>query len=126
MTTPLKPTSKVWILVLLILLPVSIGTTWFGRGIYDRLFMMEGRILVVNSTGAPHKIQVAFPSGKSLNFDLASGATSEARVEETGEGSVRVVVDGTRSEDIGYVTSRNSIVVLTVSDSKIVFSQMTP
>ena len=87
---------------------------------------MEGRILVVNSTAATHKIQVSFPSGKLLDFDLASGASSEAHVEDTGEGSVRVVVDGTRSEDIGYVTSRNSVMVLTVSDSKIVLSQITP
>jgi hypothetical protein len=121
-----KSTSQIWRLALLILLPVTIGATWFGRGTYDRLFMMEGRILVVNSTDTPHKIQVSFPSGKNLNFDLAGGAASEAHVEATGEGSVRVVVDGTRSEDIGYVTSRNSMVVLTVSDSKIVFSQLNP
>lgn len=88
--------------------------------------MTEGRILVVNSTAATHKIQLSFPSGKLLDFNLTSGTSSEARVRDTGEGSVRVVVDGTRSEDIGYVTSRNSMMVVTISDSTIVFSQITP
>jgi hypothetical protein len=122
MTTP----PKSWMLAFLILLSVSTAASWFGRGIYDKLFMMEGRILVVNATSETHQIELAFPSGKLLNFELTSGASSEAQVNETGEGSVGVLVDGTRSDAVGYVTSRNSIMVLTVSDSKVVFSQMIP
>ena len=42
----------------------------------------------------------------------------------TGEGSVAVAVDGVRKDEVGYVTSRNGMIMITVADDRVVFSQI--
>jgi len=47
-------------IALLALLPVCGAATWLGRGVFDRLFMLEGQVVVVNATAEDHEINLIF------------------------------------------------------------------
>lgn len=59
-----------------------------------------------------------------MKVDLKAGVSSRSLVEKTGEGSVGVVIDGTRNEKVGYVTSMNGLIILTIAGDRVVFSQV--
>jgi hypothetical protein len=99
---------------------------WIARGVYDRLFMMEGTFHVVSHCTDAHEVLLNFPSGKTKTFKLRPGAVTDFRLKGTGEGSIAVNLDGEARDEIGYVTSMNSIVVLVIGDETTNFSQIFP
>lgn len=110
----------------MILLLVFVATTWFGRGLYDKLFMLEGQVLLVNATAEDHTIKLTFPLGEELKVDLKAGDSSRFVIGKTGEGSIDVTIDGTGKDDVGYLTTMNGIVILTIAEDSIIFSQFSP
>ncbi len=99
--------------------------SWFGRGIVDKLFMMEGRFHIVNGTDEPHKVTLQLPNGSSMDLALELGSI-DVNVPQTGEGSLSINVDDQPARKVGYVTSRNGIVVLFIEEETIGFSQIFP
>jgi uncharacterized cupredoxin-like copper-binding protein len=100
--------------------------SWIARGVYDRHFMMEGTFHVVSHCTEAHEVLLKFPSGKTKTLELAPGAVTDFRIKETGEGSIAVNLDGEARDEVGYVTSMNSIVVLVIGDKTTKFSQIFP
>ena len=111
-------------IALVILLLIVVAVTWLVRGFYDRLFFLEGQVVVVNATAVDHTIRFAFPAGEVMEVDLEAGNSFRFGVDETGEGSIGVTIDGARREDVGYVTSMNGMVVLTIDEDRVIFSQV--
>lgn len=116
-------TGKITVMILLL---VFVATTWFGRGLYDKLFMLEGQVLLVNATAEDHTIKLTFPLGEELKVDLKAGDSSRFMIGKTGEGSIDVTIDGTGKDDVGYLTTMNGMVILTVAENSIIFSQFSP
>ena len=81
-------------------------------------------MVVVNATAVDHTIRFAFPAGEVMEVDLEAGNSFRFGVDETGEGSIGVTIDGARREDVGYVTSMNGMVVLTIDEDRVIFSQV--
>ena len=110
--------------VAVFLLSISIVAAGLGRGFYDRMFMLEGQVVVVNASNDERAIRIAFPAGEKMEVTLKAGGSSRFVVGKTGEGSVAVSVDGVRKDEVGYVTSRNGMIMITVADDRVVFSQI--
>jgi hypothetical protein len=111
-------------IALVILLPIVIAATWIGRGCYDRLFILEGQVVVVNATTEDHTIGLAFPSGEKIDIDLKAGASARSMIGKTGEGSLSLTIDGSRRSEEGYLTSMNGMTILTINDDRVIFSQV--
>ena len=120
--TELRTRYKLLTIALAILLPCSVAATWFGKGFYDRIFMLEGHVVVVNATASDHEVEFEFPSGQRVEVDLKAGATQRTLVGETGEGSVKVTIDGTPRESVGYVMAMNGMLILTIGEDRVVCS----
>lgn len=99
---------------------------WILRGEYDKHFMMEGHFHVVSNAKQDHEVVLEFPSGKQVDFNLKKGSSFRFKQLDTGEGSVAVSIDGKVRDQVGYVTSKNSIVVLVIGDQETGFSQIFP
>ncbi|GAA4355824.1 hypothetical protein [Kangiella marina] len=99
---------------------------WLLRGEIDKQFMMEGHFHIVSTASQNFDVVLKFPSGEYESFDLKSGGTYRFKQTDTGEGSITVVINGVGREQVGYVTSLNSIIVLTVGDNETGFSQIFP
>jgi hypothetical protein len=99
-------------------------SAWFARGAYDRIFPLEGHVHVVSHAQRDHKVGLTFPSGKRIDLELPRGASVDTEAHGTGEGSIEVSIDGQHVKDVGYVTSRNPAIVLTVGDGNVTFSQI--
>ena len=97
---------------------------WIARGVYDRYFFMEGSFHVVNHSSAAHNISLRFPSGKTKAFSMKPGSSQDFRINDTGEGSITVNVDGSDRDQVGYVTSSNNMIVLVIGDDHSGFSQV--
>ena len=119
-----KSQSRFGTIAVVILLLIVVAATWIGRGLYDRLFILEGHVVAVNATAEDHTIGFAFPAGDEIEIDLKAGASLQFEVAKTGEGSVDVTIDGTRREEVGYVTSMNGMIVLTIAEDRVTFSQV--
>ncbi|MDC0368512.1 hypothetical protein OAN13_02345 [Opitutales bacterium] len=112
----------------LIMISLVVGSllAWVIRGAYDQHFMMEGYFHVVSNAKQDHEIGLKFPSGKQMDFTLKKGSSVDFKLSNTGEGSITVAIDGTVRDQVGYVTSMNSIVVLVIGDEETEFSQIFP
>ena len=99
---------------------------WIARGVYDRHFMMEGSFHVVNHSKASHNISLRFPSGKTKALAMAPGSSQDFRLYDTGEGSITVNVNGSDRDQVGYVSSLNSMIVLVIGEKHTGFSQVFP
>ena len=110
----------------MILLLVFVATTWLGRGLYDKLFMLEGQVFVVNATAEDHTIKLTCPLGEELKVDLKAGASSRFMIGKTGEGAIDVTIDGIGKDAVGYLTTMNGMVILTVAEDSMIFSQFSP
>ncbi|NES85804.1 MAG: hypothetical protein F6K10_32890 [Moorea sp. SIO2B7] len=100
--------------------------SWVIRGMYDQNFMMEGYFHVVSNAKQDREIALRFPSGKQVDFTLKKGSSFDFKLSNTGEGSIAIVIDGTLREQVGYVTSMNSMVVLVIGNEQTHFSQVFP
>jgi hypothetical protein len=100
------------------------ATAWVGRGLYDEIFMMEGRFHVISLADKDHDVVLDFPSGKRVELELAKGATTDFQLLNTGEGSITITVDGKKRDEVGYVTSINGTIVLTIAADDTGFSQI--
>lgn len=111
-----------------LILAALVGATiaWIVRGIWDEEFMMEGHFHVINHSDKNLDVELRFPSGAILDCDLQGSGSEDFRINNTGEGSVKVLVNGKLVDSVGYVTSMNSIVILTVSETGVGFSQIFP
>ena len=105
---------------------IGAAAAWFARGVWDEAFMMENHFHISNQSDKDIDLEIQFPSGAKFDSKLQGGGSSDFRVDSTGEGSVKVLVNGKVIGDVGYVTSMNSIVVLSVNESKVRFSQIFP
>ena len=85
----------------MILCPILVGAAWFGRGLYDRLFMLEGQIVVVNATAEDHTVRIVFPANEEMEIDLKAGDSSRSLVGKTGEGPIDVTIDATPRDEVG-------------------------
>ncbi|MCC5661521.1 hypothetical protein LC608_32150 [Nostoc sp. XA010] len=113
-------------LFIVISLFVSGLLTWIGRGEYDKDFMMNGYFHVVSNANQDHEVVLGFPSQKLQKFSLKKGGSFDFKLDDTGEGSISVSIDGKVRDKIGYVTSMNNTVVLVVGDERTEFSQIFP
>lgn len=102
------------------------SAAWVARGEYDKYFMLEGRFHVVSHANQDYQVILEFPSGKDVEFELKQNGTFDFVMPETGEGAILVIIDGDVHDSIGYVTSTNSLIVLTISDNQTTFSQIFP
>jgi len=116
-------TGKITVMILLL---VFVATTWLGRGLYDKLFMLEGQLFVVNATAEDHMITLTFPLGEEVKIDLNAGDSSRFVIGKTGEGSIYVTIDGVAKGDVGYLTSMNGMVIITIAEDSVIFSQFSP
>lgn len=119
-----KSQLSIGTIALMILLPIVVAATWFGRGLYDRLFILEGQVVAVNATANDRTGRFVFPSGEEIKADLKAGVSSQFVVGKTGEGSVDVTVDGIPGGEVGYVTSRNGMIIFTIDEDSVFFSQV--
>jgi len=119
-----KSQSRLATITLALFLPIFVASTWFGRGFYDRKFMLEGQIVVVNATTEDRKVRLVFPNGEEIEVDVRAGVSSRSAVSETGEGSIGVTVDGSSRDEVGYVTSMNGMIIFTVSENRVTLSQV--
>ena len=104
---------------MVVALAVATGLSWIARGEYDRIFMLEGRFMIVNASAQERHIGVRFPSGKHFEATIAAGGSRTIEVENTGEGGLQITVDGKARTDKnghGYVTSMNHPTVVVVGD----------
>jgi hypothetical protein len=113
-------------LFIVISLFVSGLLTWIARGEYDKHFMMNGYFHVVSNANQDHEVILEFPSQKEMNFSLKKGSSFNFKLDDTGEGSITVSIDGKVRDKIGYVTSMNNIVLLVVGNERTEFSQIFP
>ena len=111
-------------LLIVFLLIVGGFCAWVLRGEYDKRFMMEGRFHVVSTSQQDHEVALTFPSGAQVDFTLKKSASFNFKQTDTGEGSIAVSIDGVDREPVGYVTSMNNIVVLTMDEEHVGFSQI--
>ena len=116
-------TGKITVMILLL---IFVAATWLGRGLYDKLFMLEGQVFVVNATAEDHTIKLTFPLGEELEVDLKAGDSSRSVIGKTGEGSIDVTIDGTGKDDVGYLTTKNGMMILTIAEDSVIFSQFSP
>lgn len=112
--------------IILISISICIFIGWFFRGIYDNAFMMTGLVHIINNTKNDHAIDLKFPSGKVVNFNLKVEGFADQKVTNTGEGGIIVTVDGKDRSPVGYVTTMNNPIVLVINDDSIGFSQIFP
>ena len=110
----------------LLLVFTGVAAAWYARGAYDQYFMIEVRFHVIYLSQLGHEINLEIPSGKKKNFRLKPDGVFDFVVSDTGEGSIKVTIDGNSREPVGYVTSMNSIIVLTINEDYIGFSQIFP
>ena len=116
-------TGKITVMILLL---IFVAATWLGRGLYDKLFMLEGQVFVVNATAENHTIKLTFPLGEELKVNLKTGDSSRFVIGKTGEGSIDVTIDGTGKDDVGYLTTKNGMMILTIAEDSVIFSQFSP
>ncbi len=122
----LKPTTRTRrVRFCLLVIAVAI-VSWIARGTYDKHFMMEGRLHVVNNSGRDRDVMLTFPSGKHLEFFLGKGTSRGYRISDTGEGAIAVRTDGGSPSELGYVTSMNGVIILALGEDKAEFSQIFP
>jgi len=122
--TRAKSQFRIGTIALVILFPIFVAATWFGRGLYDKLFMLEGQVVVVNATAEDHTVRLVFPAGEEMEVDLKAGVSSRSVVGKTGEGAVDVTIDGTPRDEVGYVTSMNGLIILTIDEDRVIFSRV--
>ncbi len=120
----MKKVSKLLAAALLVM--VCAGAAWVLRGMYDRMFMLEGVFLVTNAGGSDIQVELTFPSGESREFQLVKGASRTFVLSDTGEGGIGVRVGNSPVATTGYVTSINDMCVIAVGDSTVSFSQLIP
>jgi len=112
------------LLIAVVALCLTAGAAWTARGFYDEHFLLEGRIHVVNHAPMDRRVTLSFPSGASTELDLPARGSVDLLVPETGEGSIRVAIDGVERDEVGYVTSINDPIVLVVGEHATSFSQV--
>lgn len=112
--------------LLLVSFFVGGGMAWFIRGKYDQIFLIEGHFHVVSASSQDHEVILQFPSGKKLDFTLTREGSFNFVVQETGEGSITVIVDDKMPIQVGYVTSLNGLVILVIDEDKTVYSLFSP
>ncbi|MFO7627713.1 MAG: hypothetical protein R6V62_10665 [Candidatus Fermentibacteraceae bacterium] len=120
----MKRVSKILAATLAVV--VCAVAAWVLRGVYDRMFMLEGVFLVTNAGGSDIHVGLTFPSGESREFQLGKGASRTFVLNDTGEGGIGVRVGDGPVITTGYVTSINDMCVIAVGDSTVSFSQLTP
>lgn len=99
---------------------------WLVRGLVDAHHLMDGHFHVISYTNKDHHVTLEFPSGKQVSFLLKKRAAVDFLLTGTGEGSIIVSIDGTIRDRVGYVTSMNSLVILTIGEQQTGFSQVFP
>ena len=110
-------------LVVIVFLIVASAGAWITRGFYDRIFMMEGCIHIVSNLPEDQTIDLTFPSSETRSVSLTRYGAKTIRVRKTGEGSISVTRVG-KTSDVGYVTSKNGIIVLHINSDRVGFSQV--
>lgn len=105
---------------------IGAALAWFARGVWDKKFLMEGHFHVTNHSDKNVDVGLQFPSGAKFDCELQGSGSTDFRFHNTGEGSVTVLVNGKVVDSVGYVTSMNSIVVFSVSETRVIFSQIFP
>jgi hypothetical protein len=116
---------KLTLCLILGLLAGAVGS-WFLRAAYDRHFMLNGRIYVLNAIGQDAVVTLKFPSGVVRTLALKQGASREFVLHDTGEGSVAVLIDEELRDHVGYVTAMNPMILLVVGEKTTQYSQINP
>jgi len=115
-------TKRVALAIYLCILILCTLSAWFARGVYDDIFLLAGHFHVVNATGQPLDLTLAFPSGNQHAFQIAPFASVDFMETNTGEGSIDIVIPGRSTDSVGYVTTMNQPIVLTIDQNHTTFS----
>jgi len=83
-----------------------------------------GHIHIISHLDTDHFITLEFPSGEKRVIELAEKQSVDLKVSNTGEGSITVYVDETIIDRVGYVTSWNNPIVLSIKKDGVTFSQL--
>jgi hypothetical protein len=110
--------------IAVVALCLTAAAAWTARGFHDEHFLLEGRVHVINHAQVGRRVTLSFPSGASTELDLPARGSVDLLVPETGEGSIRVAIDGVERDEVGYVTSINDPIVLVVGEHATTFSQV--
>jgi len=113
-------------LIAIVVLTAGIWGAWFCRGIFDETFMLEGVFHVANASGRDLHVELTFPSGESVEFQLPGGGSHTFVMRDTGEGSLGIRIDDDPVQLTGYLTSLNDPCVIALGDSSFSFSQLFP
>lgn len=115
---------KIKLLVIIMLALFFTGLLgWFARSVWDSVFYLHGRVHVVSVLPRKANISITFPSGEKKEFELDSFQSKNLYIENTGKGSITVVVDNKQLKCDSYVmSSMNPLIVLTLTAEKTIFS----
>lgn len=94
------------------------GTGWLACLVYTKITLLEGKFFIINNTEKDANIVIRFPSGRTHNFLVRSNWKMDFTEKNTGEGSIQINLNGTHLKPIGYVTSYNSLTILSLSEGK--------
>ena len=115
--------KKIKLLIIIIIALFFTGLLgWLTRSVWDSVFYLHGRVHVVSALPMKANISITFPSGKKKEFELDRFQSKNLYIENTGEGSITVVVDNKELKCDSYVTSINPLIVLTLTAEKAIFS----
>lgn len=78
----------------------------------------NGQIHVVNSLSQDQQVIIGFPSGHQERFEIKSEGSYTFKQIATGEGSLKVTLNGQEIPCDSYVTSINPLMILTLRADK--------
>ena len=83
----------------------------------------DGQVHVVNTLPKKISVKIIFPSGEERNARLEQGASKNFYIPSTGKGSIQTFVDGNEKRCSSYVTTMNKLIILSVTEEQVFFSQ---
>lgn len=90
-------------------------SAFFVGSFVKGLFLGSGLIRTVNYSNKTHDIKLNFPSGEQRLFTLKPNEFKDIVVSKTGEGSIGVELINVSNTDIGYVTSYNNPILISIN-----------
>lgn len=97
-------------------------TGYFVRG----LFLHTGLFRTLNYSNSTYDVKLSFPSGEERIFTLEPKEFIDISVKNTGEGSIKVLLNNDTEENIGYVTHFNNPIMISIdSQNQITFDYLT-
>ena len=104
-----------------ILLVITLGLTvafaagiWLARELYLEFFTDSAIIRMTNFSEQEVAVELIFPSSERIEFHLDEKAYHDLQVAHTGEGSISVRINENEKILIGYVTTINTPMLISI------------